>query len=251
MSEKQSYTVKQLSKIAGISARTLRFYDKIGLLQPVRLAGNGYRCYSEQELLRLQQILYYREMGLSLKEIRTILNEPDFNILEALELHRQALGKRQKQLDLLISTVDRTISYLRGNTTMESKELFSGFSEEQQKRYEGEIQEKYGIEKLDESRQRWGSYSAEEKQRILQEGGEIYRQIASAMPFGPASQQAQIGITRWHQYLRYFYEPTTEIILGLADMYNDQPEFAAFFERIHPDLNVFMREAIRIYCQDR
>lgn len=132
---------------------------------------------------------------------------------------------------------------------MDSEELFAGFSEEQQKQYEDEIQEKYGNEKLDESRQRWGSYSPEEKQRILQEGGEIYRQIAAAIPFGPASQQAQTGVTRWHQNLRYFYEPTTEILLGLADMYNDQPEFAAFFERIHPDLNVFIREAIQIYCQ--
>lgn len=234
--------------MAGVSARTLRFYDQINLVTPSRKEENGYRRYSEEALLRLQQILYYRELGLSLKEIQAILDSPEFDLLDALEQHRKALQKRQAQLGRMIDTVDNTISYLRGRIKMDNKELFTGFSDEQKKLYEEEAAQKYGREKVEESSQRWASYSAEEKKHILEEGGQIYLDIAAAMPLGPASPQAQDGIARWHQNLRYFYEPNREILLGLAETYNDHPEFAAFFERIHPDLNRFMREAIQIYC---
>jgi hypothetical protein len=96
--------------------------------------------------------------------------------------------------------------------------------------------------------QRWGSYSPEKKQSILAEGGEIYQAIVAAMPHGPASPQVQDEIARWHQNLRYFYEPTQEILLGLGDLYNDDPQFNAFFQRIHPELASFMRQAIQVYC---
>ncbi len=248
MENNKGYTVKQVSKMAGVSPRTLYYYDQIGLIRPSAREENGYRRYTENSLLRLQQVLYYRELGFSLKEIQSILDRPEFDLLAALEEHRRSLQKRQAQLGRLIDTVDRTISYLKGMSTMDSQELFTGFSEEQQKKYEEEAAQKYGREKVEESSRRWSSYSPEERKRILKEGGQIYLDIAAAMPLGPASPQAQGGIARWHQHMRYFYEPDKEVLLGLGDAYNDDPAFAAFFERIHPDLNRFMREAIQIYC---
>ena len=131
---------------------------------------------------------------------------------------------------------------------MQNNELFAGFSEEKQKEYEIEAERRWGSEKVRESQKRWGSYSAEKKRQILEEGQAIYRDLIAAIPNGPDSPQAQDGIARWHQHLRYFYEPSTETLLGLADGYNEDPEFAATFQRMHPDLAHFMRQAIQIYC---
>jgi hypothetical protein len=165
--------------------------------------------------------------------------------------HHQALLARQERLSALIHTVERTILHLKGNVEMESEELFAGFSEEQQKKYEEEAHRRWGDHEVKESQKRWGSYSKENKKQIMEEGGANYQALVAAMPFGPASPQAQEGIRRWHEHLRYFYEPTTEVLLGLADMYNDDPRFAEFFQRIHPDLAPFVREAIHVYCQER
>ncbi|HEX7975780.1 MAG TPA: MerR family transcriptional regulator [Anaerolineales bacterium] len=97
------YTVKQLSGLAGVSARTLHYYDEIGLLHPEQVGQNGYRYYGEGSLLRLQQILFYKELDLSLQEIREILDQPDFDLVRALESHRTALQRRQRRLDRLIA----------------------------------------------------------------------------------------------------------------------------------------------------
>lgn len=243
------YTVKDIAALAGVSARTLHYYDEIGLLEPARDPKNGYRQYTRSEVLRLQQILFLRELGLSLDEIHAVLDRPDFDLLSALESHREALLERQERLERLIETVEHTIAHLQGGIQMEVKEMLSGFSEEKQKEYEEEIRQKYGEAEVNESVRRWGSYSEAKKQQIMEEGEAIYTSMAATIPHGPASPQAQESIARWHQHLRYFYEPSTEILLGLGDMYVEHPDFAAFFERIHPDLAGFMREAIRYYCQ--
>jgi DNA-binding transcriptional MerR regulator len=245
------YTVKQLAEVAGVSARTLHYYDQIGLLKPERDPGNGYRIYARPAVLRLQQIVFLRELGFSLGDIQAILDRPGFDLLPALEVHRQALKERQDRLERLLQTIERTILQLRGGIEMEYKELFEGFSEEKQREYEEEIRQRYGEEKLNESRKRWGSYSEEKKRQIMEEGGENYQALVAAMPYGPDSPQAQAGIARWHEHLRYFYEPNTEVLLGLGDLYNEDPRFAAYFQRFHPDLAAFMREAIKVYCQGK
>ena len=108
-----------------------------------------------------------------------------------------------------------------------------------------------GAEKeVKKSQKRWASYSPEKKKRqILEEGKQIYLDLVEAMPFGPASPQTQEGVARWHQNMRYFYEPSKETLLGLANAYNDDPDFNATFTRIHPELAPFMRQAVKVYCQ--
>ncbi|MBF8284238.1 MAG: Transcriptional regulator MerR family, partial [Anaerolineales bacterium] len=105
------YTVKQLSNLAGVSVRTLHFYDEIGLLRPTRVGANGYRYYGDAAVLRLQQILFYKELGLSLDEIAEVLDQPDFDVVRALEAHRRALQQRLGRLRHLMKTVDRTIAH--------------------------------------------------------------------------------------------------------------------------------------------
>jgi MerR family transcriptional regulator, thiopeptide resistance regulator len=244
------FTVKQLANLAGVSARTLHYYDQIDLLKPSRDPGNGYRIYERPALLRLQQILFLRELGMGLEKIRTVIDQPEFDLLQALEEHRVALRKRQARLERLLETVERTISYMKGNIDMNENELFVGFSDEKQKQYEQEAQRRWGEKEVKESQLRWASYPPDKKRQVLDEARDIYLSIVEAMPFGPDSPQAQEGVARWHQNMRYFYEPSKEILLGLSQGYLEDPDFNATFQSIHPDLAGFMREAVEIYCQN-
>ncbi len=244
------YTVKQLSDLAGISPRTLHYYDEIGLLKPASHGDNGYRYYGEDCLPRLQQILFFKELDFSLEEIQTILAQPGFDVVQALQVHRQALLERVERLNRLIQTIDKTTLHLKGHQTMKKKEYFEGFSEEKQKQYEEEIRQKYG-EKAFEGVTDWNSYTPEQKTRIKAESEAIYHDLVENMDKGYASPEVQQIIARWHQHLRYFYEPSTERLLGLGQMYTEHPEFAATFRAIHPDLPEFLNQAIQFYCKER
>jgi MerR family transcriptional regulator, thiopeptide resistance regulator len=242
------HTVKQLSRLAGVSTRTLHYYDEIGLLRPTRIAANGYRQYDRPALLRLQQIRFYRELGLNLDQIRQILSQPGFDPLQALEIHWQTLQAEADRLRILLATLDQTILHLKGKTTMTNEELFSGFTPEQEQAYEAEARRRWGDEQVTESSRRWNAYSAEERRRILNEGGGIYRELEARLSRDPASPEVQALIARWHEHLRYFYEPTPEILRGLGRTYAGDPAFAEFFAGFDPGLPDFMHRAIDIYC---
>jgi DNA-binding transcriptional MerR regulator len=270
-----SYTVKQLADLAGVSPRTLHYYDQIGLLHPEKVARNGYRYYSDPAMLRLQQILFFKELGFSLEEIREIVDRPGFNQLEALRQHKIGLQERLERMKRLIATIDKTILNLEGAYPMKKKQYFEAFSEEKQKQYEAEIRQRYG-EKAFAGVTDWNSYTPEQKAAIQAESEAIYRELGSildamgegAMRFQRVSpldgahldgahldgkyreaiQEAQPIITRWHQHLRYFYEPTIERLRGLGQLYVDHPDFRATFTRIHPALPEFMKLAIEVYC---
>jgi MerR family transcriptional regulator, thiopeptide resistance regulator len=241
------YTVKQLSDLAGVSIRTLHYYDEIGLLEPASVGQNGYRYYDETDLLKLQQILFFREMDLGLLQIKDIVDRPEFDLLSALQAHRRALQDKIQRLQCLIDTVDSTLMHLTGDVEMSKKQLFAGFSEEKQKQYEQEAIEQFGEDAVRPSIQRWNSYSAEKKQQIMTESGAIYTDLIGVMDKGPASADVHAILARWHQHMRYFYEPSLETLRGLGQHYNSHPEFHATFEKMHPDLPQFLEEAIGIY----
>jgi DNA-binding transcriptional MerR regulator len=123
-----AYTVKQVAAMSGVSVRTLHFYDETGLLKPAYLGANGYRFYEEPQLLTLQQILFYRELGFDLKQIKRILGRRDFEIAAALQSHRKVLQKTLARTRRLIETIDKTIQHLKGTRKMKSQEMFVGFS---------------------------------------------------------------------------------------------------------------------------
>lgn len=138
------YTVKKLSEISGVSVRTLHYYDEVGLLKPAYTRVNGYRIYGEEELLRLQQVLFFREMGLPLKEIKLILCSGDFNQMKALASHRVFLKKKEERLHRQIQTIDRTIDHLKGKVQMKHPELYEGFNPREQSAMEQELIERFG-----------------------------------------------------------------------------------------------------------
>jgi DNA-binding transcriptional MerR regulator/quercetin dioxygenase-like cupin family protein len=122
------YTVKQVAAMSGVSVRTLHFYDETGLLKPAYIGANGYRFYGEAQFLILQQILFYRELGFELKQIKEILGRADFEKVAALQSHRQVLQKNLSRTRTLIETIDKTIQHLKGTKQMKSGEMFLGFS---------------------------------------------------------------------------------------------------------------------------
>jgi DNA-binding transcriptional MerR regulator len=245
------FTVKQLSKLAGVTPRTLHHYDAIGLLKPSRIGDNGYRYYGEEALLRLQQILFYRELDLPLEDIRGILGRHDFDVMGALYSHKQALQERVSRLNRLIQTVDKTLFYLKGKQTMNEKILFEGFSDEEQEQYAREAEKMYGAESVRASMKKWKAYPEAEKKRILAEAGAIYRELITSMPEGAASQEVQAAIGRWRRNIEYFWTPNDEQLLGLAAGYNDDPRFKATFDKMHPQLAGFMLEAVKVYVKNR
>ena len=245
------YTVKQLSMLAGVTPRTLHHYDQIDLLKPETVGENGYRYYGETSLLRLQQILFYRELGFSLEAIREVVGRPEFQILDALEEHRESLQGRARRLERLIETVNKTIQHLKGENIMSPKGLFEGFSEEQQDEYAKQAEQQYDPATVRESNRKWKSYSADKKQAILDEGKQVYLDMIETMPKGAQSPEAQACVQRWREHMDYFWTPNLDQLLGLATMYGQSPDFKANFDQMHPDLANFMKDAVKVYVENQ
>jgi DNA-binding transcriptional MerR regulator len=244
-------TVKQLSRLAGVTPRTLHHYDAIDLLKPSRIGENGYRYYGEESLLKLQQILFYRELGLPLEDIKDIVGRHDFDVLGALRGHREALKNRVGRLNHLIETVDNTIHFLKGEGLMTEKGFFEGFSEEEQEKYALEAEQLYDAETVRASNRRWKAYSAEKKEQIMAEAKAIYLDMIVAMPKGAGSPEVQAIVERWHRNVENFWTPKLENLLALANGYNDDPRFKTNFDNMHPGLAEFIREAVKIYVEGK
>lgn len=241
------FTVKQLSKLAGITPRTLHHYDEIGLLKPSRVGDNGYRYYGEDAVLRLQQILFYRELDIPLDDIKKIMGRRDYDVMGALQSHKEALSKQAVRINRLIQTVDNTINHLKGNKTMSNENLFEGFSEEQQEKYAQEAEKIYDPETVRESNRKWKAYSAAKKEAILAEGSAIYNDMIAVIPKGANSAEVQAIVERWRKHMDYFWTPNLEQLLGIANGYTDDPRFKANFDKMDPRLAEFMRDAVKVY----
>jgi DNA-binding transcriptional MerR regulator len=245
-------TVRQLAKLAGVSVRTLHHYDQIKLLKPSARTDAGYRLYGDADALRLQQILFYRELDFPLAEIQVILDRPGFDQIEALRDHRRMLTERAERLARLLRTVDRTIAKLTGEDTMPltDEDIYEGFSPEERaklKGYEAEAADRWG-ELAAESGRRVRQMTKAQWQAIQQEGGAVTQRMAELMgqPVGDADVQA--AIARQHAWIENFYPCPAEIFRGLGQMYVDDPRFAANYEKMKPGLAVFMRDAMIYYA---
>lgn len=245
------FTVKQLSKLAGFTPRTLHYYDEIGLLRPSRVGDNGYRYYDGESLLRLQQILLYRELDMPLEHIKQIMGRRDFDVLSALESHKAELHKRISRMSVLINTVDQTISHLKGKKEMSKQQFFEGFSDAQQAEYEKEALQIYDPAIVKASSKKWKNYTAAEKERIQIEGNAFYQGFLDAMPSGPSSPAAQASVDRWRTHMDYFWTPNDTQLLGLVDGYNNDPRFKANFDKIDPRLAEFIRAAVQFYISQK
>jgi len=247
------YTVQKLGKLAGISTRTLRYYDQIGLLKPARINASGYRVYGQAEVDRLQQILFYRELGVNLNEIKRIIDAPTFDSLQALREHRRQLLDRKSQLELLIANVDKTIAAKEGRITMTDQEKFEGFKEklieENERKYGKEIREKYGAEAVEASNRAFLKMTKEDYERFEKLGEEVLTTLKAAMATGdPAGELGQKAADLHRQWLTFTWgRYDQEAHAGLARMYVEDPRFAAYYDKVQPGAAVFLRDAILVY----
>jgi DNA-binding transcriptional MerR regulator len=248
------YTVQKLARIAGISARALRYYDEIGILKPARINSSGYRIYGKAEVDRLQQILFYKELGVSLDLILEIIYSPSFDSLSALYEHRRRLLEQKKQLEQLINNVNQSIAEKEGGRAMSDSEKFAGFKqrmiEENEKKYGREIREKYGDEAVNKSNKAFQDMSQEEYQQFEELGLQVLNTLKAALASGdPGGELGQKTAKLHAEWLRRSWgQYCREAHAGLARMYVDDPRFTAYYdEQVQAGATRFLRDAILIY----
>lgn len=249
------YTINKLAKLAGVTTRTLRYYDEMGLLKPSRISTSGYRIYGGKEVSRLQQILFYREMDVALDEIRKILDSSDYDETKSLEAHLKVLQEKRARLERLIITVGKTIAATKGEGTMTDKERFEGFKEnmikENEKQFGEEIRQKYGDETVKASNEKMMGMTQEQYDRMQELSEQLNEALREASKEGdPAGEKAQ-EVCRlhkewlccsWHSYSK-------EAHLGLADMYMEDERFRKYYEDIAEGGAAFLRDALKLYCR--
>lgn len=250
------YKVKEVRDMVGVSVRTLHYYDQIGLLKPESVSTAGYRLYTDGDLERLQQILFFKELDFSLQEIKEILDSPDFNRGHALKAHREMLIKKKKRLEKIIKSVEKTIDSIEGGIEMSKKEMFDGFSieeiEKHKEKYAEETKEKYGDSSAyKESQRRTSKYTKEDWAVITEKQNEIYKRLAELMDKEPTDSEVQKSVEQWRQFINdYFYTCTPEIYRGLGELYVNDERFTANIDKIKPGLAKFLSEGIKIYCDN-
>ncbi|EIM08536.1 MerR family transcriptional regulator [Planococcus antarcticus DSM 14505] len=251
------YTVQKLGNLAGISTRTLRYYDEIDLLKPARKSSSGYRIYGQQEVDKLQQILFFRELGMELEQIRNIVNDPNFDGSRALEEHREKLLAKRMQLDLLITNVEETISTKEGESIMTDKEKFQGFKQnlvnDNEQQYGSEIRSKYGDDLVDNSNAKMLNMSEQQYLEFTRLEQQVLASLEDAVKTNdPSSVVAQQTADLHRQWLDFTW-PTysKEAHRSLAEMYVADERFASYYDKVHPRAGQFLRDAIVSYTSQK
>lgn len=249
------YTIKKLSNLAGVSTRTLRYYDEIDLLKPARINSSGYRIYGQKEIDMLQQILFYRELGVGLDDIKAIISSPDYNEINALKQHHDKLLARRQQLDILIKSVEKTILSKEGIIKMSNIEKFDGFKkkliEENEIKYGKEIREKYGDENVEKSNQQFKNMTEEQYIEFQHLGNLVLETLKEAYktkdPSGELGQKAASLHAKWISFCWGEYDK--EAHANLTQMYVNDERFKSYYDKEQPGCAEFLRDAVKIYTQ--
>ncbi len=242
-----AHTVGEVAKLAHVSVRTLHHYDELGILKPSGRTESGYRLYSESDLELLQQVLLYKEIGLSLEEIRSLVADPKFDQRKALVAQRQSLSRQGARVRAMIALVDRTMDAVGKPLKMTKKELFQVFGDYDPAEYEAEVEELWGgTDQYRESARRTKNYSKDDWARIKQEGSEIDQSIAALMGEGVTSDDQRVldAVEKAREHIdQWFYPCSREMHAGLGLMYVSDPRFTATYEEIQPGMAQYMADA--------
>lgn len=245
------YSIKELADLAGVTTRTLRYYDEISLLKPRRINSSGYRIYGEKEIELLQQILFYKSMDMRLEDIQKIISRPDFDIPMALIDHLQQLILRRNQLDQLISNVEKTIAYNKGEVEMSNKEKFEGFKKEKlsenESKFGEEIREKYGEETIVDSNQRFMNLSEDEFKDMQNIENEMFESLKEVVKTKDLESEAAKNVYENHKsWLNFTWESySPEAHIGLAEMYVEDERFSNYYnERAGIEVVKILRDII-------
>ena len=245
------YSIQELSRLSGVTTRTLRWYDQIGLLKPSRVAESGYRYYGKAEVDRLQDILYYRALGVGLARIKECLDDPSFDRLAALKRHLAALEAERERLEKLIRSVKDTIAAEERNEIMSDEQKFEAFKQRtvahNEEVYGAEIRSKYGDETVDAANAAVMNLTQEQYQEWTDLGQAIQTRLEAAVQAG-LSPESEAGKElcalhrRWLTITGSRYDPAKH--RGIAELYVMDERFTAYYDQHLPSCARFLREAV-------
>ena len=243
-----SYSVGQVAELAGVTVRTLHHYDKIALLSPRERSTAGYRRYGDGDLERLQQIMFYRELGFSLVEIATLLDDPNADASAHLRRQRRLLSKRMACLGRMVTAIDKAMEAQKMNIALTPEERFEIFGDFTPEDYAEEVEERWGgTEAFAQSQRLVAEYTKQDWEQLKAEGAEIEHRLAAALRDDASSdsERAMELAERHRRHItRWFYDCGHDMHRGLGEMYANDPRFTAYYEDIAPGLAVYLRDAI-------
>lgn len=246
------YSINQLATLAGVSVRTLHYYDEIGLLTPDHVKDNGYRYYGEKQLLLLQQILFFKELEMPLSEVKKIMGSTYFDRGMVLKDQKNLLNLKMKRLKKIIHTIDKTLSSMNNNHTINDEELYDAFNDAEMKQYHEEAKQRWGnTDAYKQSMERVSKMTKAQMDKLKADGKAHLKAIADAMPKGISHPDVQALIAKSHEGINFFYDCSLEMFRNLSNMYVEDPRFKATYENVAPGLAQFMRDAIHYYCDQK
>lgn len=237
--------IKEVADLVGISVRTLHHYDAIGLLIPEKINDANYRQYSEADLERLQQILFFKELGFSLKKIKTILSQEQYDQVETLELQHSLLIRKKQRLETMIQTMEKTIQYKKGEITMTNEEKFAGFDFSKNP-YEQEARERWGNQKVNEANKKLHQKGTDGFQEKM---NQLFFDLAKIRHEDPTSEEAQRVIEKWYELLNEIHEYSLEAFRQLGQMYVMDERFTKNIDQFGTGLAQFMCEAMDVFAE--
>ncbi|HEV7899794.1 MAG TPA: MerR family transcriptional regulator [Planosporangium sp.] len=241
------WSIQDIARLAGTTSRTLRHYGQIGLLEPSRIGGNGYRYYDQDCLVRLQRILLLRELGLGLPAIAEVL-DGQRDTVAALRIHLRLLESERERIGRQIESVRTTLRKTEGGEQLMAEEVFGGFDHTQ---YEQEVTERWGREAYEKGDRWWRSLSDADKNAFLQQQLDIATDYGRAHLAGGSADSDEVqAITQRHfEWLSITTNPTKEAFIGLGEMYVADPRFTANYDRHGDGTAVLVRDAMRVYAE--
>lgn len=252
-----AYTVKKISELSGVTIRTLHFYEELGLLKPAYHGSNGYRYYEEKELLQLQQILFFKQLGFSLKQIQKIVGRNDFDQLAALYSHKKSLTQEWEKIGQLLKTIENTIKHLKGKKKMKDKEIFDGFNISLIKKAKGGESYSAAEEIVGKSVRNptKGIEDVEKRGKAFydnatQTAHAIFRDLVACIEneLDPASAEVQRIIEKHHAFAEQIQNATQEVYKAMAQLYREHPEFRKQLDPFHPKLAEYMATAMEVFA---
>lgn len=251
------YSIKSLAKLAGVTTRTLRYYDEIGLLKPLKISSSGYRIYGDKEVDMLQQILFYRQLELPLEKIKEIMTDKNFDKRKALYDHKKNILIKQEELRKLLINVEKTICSLEGGNKMSIEEKFEGLKKdilkENEKKYGKEIREKFGDTEVNESYKSFGKLTKDEFEEANNLSDLINKNLNECIKEGnPESNKSRKLVEMHKKWLSFYGNYSKQAHLGLGQMYVDDERFTKYYEEVAgKGAAKFLRDAIASYYDAR
>jgi len=242
-------TINKLAKLCGITVRTLHYYDEIELLCPNSIAPNGYREYDSDNLITLQEILFFKELDIPLKEIKSIIDNPDYDKQKALKKHKELLILKRDRLNRIIKLVDSNLN----DKKLSLKEFDMTEINEHINKYKQEAKDRWGdSDAYKQSCKKTKNYTDADWKRINGERDQIFADFANCMNNAAGSKDADTLAKEWQNHIsKYFYDCTEEILLGLADMYTYDERFKENMDKHGEGVTEFISKSIKEYLQKK